>query len=80
MYRNYMNEKYHEIMNSGICESGKTTLCMIGTCVRMRVFEQAKSMAIAFTVINIVFSIVYGLVSVLVNKNKKESAKMELIV
>ncbi len=37
-------------------------------------------MAIAFTVLNILFSIVFGFVSVLVNKKKKESAKMELIV
>lgn len=37
-------------------------------------------MAIAFTVINIFFSIAFGLLGLLVNKKKKESAKMELIV
>jgi hypothetical protein len=37
-------------------------------------------MAIAFTVLDIVFSIAFGLVAVLVNKKIKQSAKMELIV
>ena len=76
MYRNFVNDKYEEMMGSGICYNGKTTLCVVGTCNRLRVFEQVKKMAIAFTVLNIVFSIVFGLVSVLVNKKKKETAKM----
>jgi hypothetical protein len=37
-------------------------------------------MAIAFTVLDIVFSIAFGLVAMLVNKKIKQSAKMELIV
>jgi hypothetical protein len=38
MYRNFLNEKYEEIAGSGVCLNAKTTLCMIGTCNRLRVF------------------------------------------
>lgn len=80
MYRNFLNEKYQEITGSGVCLNARTTLCMIGTCNRLRVFEQAQQMAIAFTVLDILFSIAFGLLAVLVNKKMKQSAKMELIV
>ncbi len=39
MYRNFLNDKYEEILSSGVCDNAKTTLCVVGTCNRLKVFE-----------------------------------------
>lgn len=72
-YRGFMGQKYDENTASGVCSSNKSTLCVIGTCTRMQVFHSARGMAIAFSVINNVFSVVFILASIMANKKRKDS-------
>ena len=73
LYRDYMNQQYEELRASEICKGGRTTLCTVGTCYRTFVYEEAKRMAIAFTVLNIIFSIIFAVSTVIVNKKRKSS-------
>lgn len=75
-----MNQQYEELKTSEICKGSRATLCTVGTCYRTFVYEEAKRMAIAFVVLNIIFSIGFAISSIIVNKKRKSSEKMELIV
>ena len=39
-YRNFMTQQYHDLVNNqGLCSNNSTTLCNVGTCVRLEVFH-----------------------------------------
>ncbi len=79
-YRNYMNQIYENINNQPDFCNGDSSICMIGTCVRVLSFQSAKSMAISFTVINCVLSICFSILAFIGNKKRKRGDQLELLM
>jgi hypothetical protein len=71
-----MDQIYENINNQTDLCSGDSSICMIGTCVRVLSFQSAKAMAIAFTVINCVFSAGFSILAIIGNRKRKRGDQL----